>query len=51
MHAIVPQIAIAIGLLTSNREEGDERIVQWTWCPCWVPSLGVIVVCYGWGGE
>ena len=53
------RVAIAIGVLTSNRGEGDEpfwRIgrgtrVQWTWCHCWVPLQGAIVACYGWGGE
>ena len=43
---VFPQIAIAIGVLTSNRGEGDEGLevapgchcrVQWTWCHCWVP--------------
>ena len=24
-------------------------MVEWTWCHCWVPSYGAIVVCYGWG--
>ena len=23
--------------------------VQWTWCHCWVPLQGAIVVCYSWG--
>ena len=23
--------------------------VQCTWCHCWVPLQGAIVVCYGWG--
>ena len=23
---------------------------EWTWCHCWVPLQGAIVVCYGWGG-
>ena len=22
---------------------------EWTWCHCWVPLQGAIVVCYGWG--
>ena len=86
-----PQIAIAIGVLTSNRGEGDEPLwrigrgtrvplqgavdvvpllgaivgcrcsVLWlrgrvttnfgerTWCHCWVPLQGAIVVCYGGG--
>ena len=42
-----PQIAVAIGVLTSNRGEGDEPLwrigrgtrihcrVQWTWSHCW----------------
>ena len=45
-----PHIAIAIGVLTSNRGEADE--------PLWrigrgtrVPLQGAIVVCYGWGAE
>ena len=45
-----PQIAIAIGVLTSNKGEADE--------PLWrigrgtrVPLQGAIVVCYGWGAE
>ena len=52
-----PQIAIAIGVLTSNRGEGDEplwRIGRGTRVPLQgavdvVPLLGAIVVCYGWG--
>ena len=47
---IFPQIAIAIGVLTSNRGEADE--------PLWrmgrgtrVPLQGAIVLCYGWGAE
>ena len=82
---IFPQIAIAIGVLTSNRGEGDEplwrigrgtrvplqgavdvvpllgaivvycgwgggwrpTLGEWTWCHCWVPLHGAIVVCYG----
>ena len=48
-----PQIAIAIGVLTSNRggratnhfggldvAPGCHCRVQWTWCHCWVPSFG-----------
>ena len=23
---------------------------EWTWCHCWVPSYGAIIVCYRWGG-
>ena len=45
----IPQIAIAIGVLTSNRGEADE--------PLWRigrgtrgPLQGAIVVCYGCGG-
>ena len=80
-----PQIAIAIGVLTSNRGEGDEPLwrigrgtrvplqgavdvvpllgaIVWlrgrvttnfgerTWCHCWVPLQGAIVVCCG-GGK
>ena len=49
----IPQIAIAIGALTSNRGEGDEPLwrigrgtrVQWTCCHCRVPLQGAIVVC------
>ena len=28
-------------------------MVEWTWCHCWVPLQGAIVVCYGWvkGGH
>ena len=48
---------IAIGVLTSNRGEGDEplwRIGRGTRVPLQgavdvVPLLGAIVVCYGWG--
>ena len=54
----IPQIAIAIGVLTSNRGEGDEpllRIGRGTRMPLQgavdvVPLHGAIVVCYGWGG-
>ena len=31
---------------------GEGRVTtlaEWTWCHCWVPSWGAIVVCYGWG--
>ena len=49
-QGIFPQIAIAIGVLTSNTGEADE--------PLWrigrgtrVPLQGAIVVCYGWGAE
>ena len=53
----IPQIAIAIGVLTSNRGEGDEplwRIGRGTRVPLQgavdvVPLLGAIVVCHGWG--
>ena len=81
---IFPQIAIAIGVLTSNRGEGDEPLwrigrgtrvrlhsgrgaiagchcsvlwlrgrvtTKWTWCHCWVPLQGAIVVYYGGGRE
>ena len=56
-HNLFPQIAIAIGVLTSNRGEGDEplwRIGRGTRVPLQgavdvVPLLGAIVVCYGWG--
>ena len=47
---MIPQIAIAIGVLTSNRGEADEslwRIGRGTR----VPLQGAIVVCYGWGAE
>ena len=40
---IFPQMAIAIGVLTSNRGEADQ--------PLWLPLQGAIVVCYGWGAE
>ena len=50
LFVFVPQIAIAIGVLTSNRGTADE--------PLWrigrgtrVPLQGAIVVCYGWGAE
>ena len=54
---LIPQIAIAIGVLTSNRGEGDDplwRIGRGTRVPLQgavdvVPLLGAIVVCYGWG--
>ena len=26
-------------------------MVEWTWCHCWVPLQGAIVVCYAGGGE
>ena len=26
-------------------------MVEWTWCHCWVPLQGAIVVCDGWGGR
>ena len=30
--------------------EGDGQLWgEWTWCHCWVPLQGAIVVCYGWG--
>ena len=54
------QIAIAIGVLTSNRGEGDEPLWRyWTWhqgCHCrvqwtWCTLLGAIAGCYGGGGE
>jgi len=55
---IIPQIAIAIGVLTSNRGEGDEAlwlIGRGTRVPLQgavdvVPLLGAIVVWYGLGG-
>ena len=55
-RAFFPQIAIAIGVLTSNRG-GDEplwRIGRGTGAPLQgavdvAPLLGAIVVCYGWG--
>ena len=50
MLLFFPQIAIAIGVLTSNKGEGDEPFWQigrgtkvplqrgeWTWCHCRVP--------------
>ena len=54
---VFPQRAIAIGVLTSNRGEGDEplwRIGRGTRVPLQgavdvVPLLGAIVVCYGGG--
>ena len=98
LRFIFPQIAIAIGVLTSNKGggrpttltdwtwhqgasagcrrgaiagcnrrvplldtiagchcsvlwlgEGDGQLWGWTWCHCWVPLQGAIVVCYGWG--
>ena len=58
-YLFIPQIAIAIGVLTSNRggratnhfcaldvaPECHCR-VQWTWCHCWVPLLGAIAGCH-----
>ena len=54
-----PQIAIAIGVLTSNRGEGDEpfwQIGRGTGVPLQggvdvVPLQGAIVVCHGWRGK
>ena len=57
-YAFIPQIAIAIGVLTSNRgdhfggldvAQGCHCRVQWMWCLCWVPLQSAIVVCYGGG--
>ena len=31
--------------------EGDDQLAEWTWCHCWVPLQGAIVVCYGGEGE
>ena len=53
------QIAIAIGVLTSNRGEGDEpfwQIGRGTRVPLQggvdvVPLQGAIVVCHGWRGK
>ena len=60
----IPQIAIAIGVLTSNTRgratnhfggldvaPGCHCRVQRTWCHCWRPLQGAIVVCYSWGGR
>ena len=60
---VFPQIAIAIGVLTSNRRRATNHftLADWTWrmplqgaivgCHCSVLSLqGAIVVCYGWTG-
>ena len=43
---IFPQIAIAIGVLTSNRGGGRRTtLADWTWwCHCWVPLHIAIVV-------
>ena len=58
MCLIFPRIAIAIGVLTSNRGEGDEplwRIGRGTTValqgavPLLSAFVGCIVVCYGWG--
>ena len=54
-----PQIEIAIGVLTSNRGEGDEpfwQIGRGTRVPLQggvdvVPLQGAIVVCHGWRGK
>ena len=51
---VFPQIAIAIGVLTSNRGEGDEpfwQIGRGTRVPLQGGVDVVIVVCYGWRGE
>ena len=56
---LIPQIAIAIGVLTSNRGEGDDplwRIGRGTRVPLQgavdvVPFLGAIVVCRPTLGE
>ena len=56
-----PQIALAIGVLTSNKGGGRRTTlfggldvapgchcrVQWTWCHCWVPLLGAVARCGG----
>ena len=43
--SFIPQIAIAIGVLTSNGGWGRRTtLADWTW------HQGAIVVCYGWGG-
>ena len=55
---LIPQIAIALGVLTSNRGEGDEplwRIGRGTSVPLQgavdvVPWLGAIVGCHNFGG-
>ena len=55
VFCFIPQIAIAIGVLTSNRGEGDEplwRIGRGTRVPLQgagdvVPLQGAIVMCYG----
>ena len=40
---IFPQIALAIGVLTSNRKGGwVYKFENWTWCRCWLPLLGAI---------
>ena len=32
--------------------KGDDQLLlgEWTWCHCWVPLQGAIVVCYSVGG-
>ena len=41
-----PQIALGIGVLTSNRRGGwVHTLADWTWCRCWVPLLAAIA---GW---
>ena len=55
---LVPQIAIAIRVLTSNKGGGRRTtLADWTWhqgaiagAVDVVPSQGATVVCYGWGG-
>ena len=59
---MIPQIAIAIGVFTSNRRGGRRTtLADWTWyrgaiAGCSgrgarkVPLQGAILVCYGWGG-
>ena len=58
LPSFIPQIAIAIGVLTSNRGESDEpfwQIGRGTRVPLQggvdvVPLQGAIVVCHGWRG-
>ena len=38
-----PQLALAIGVLTSNRRGGlVYKFENWTWCRRWLPLLGAI---------
>ena len=41
--------AMVGGKVTTNFG-GVDTLGEWTWCHCWVPLQGAIVVCYGWGG-